>query len=193
MGAKLPAPAEYREPVTLNGIVFRHCRRAGLRGRVVRHAFEFPDCDCLRTEIPVEAQAKSSGSLATPGSAGLDTKRVAIHQEGCSESECGGTFTCEGCERVFGWCFGSGDLLGEEHCDHCWCDRLAVLRLLQKDSQQLRTSLKLRVGSRAQAWQRDPVTVARELCEDGFLQFNGAGRFALTPQGREALWPSSGS
>lgn len=187
MTAKLPTPAEYREPVTLNGITFRHCRRAGRHGRVIRHAFDFPDCDCLRAELPIEAQAKSSGSLATPGSAGLDAKRAPIHQHRrCSIQKCGGEFTCEGCKRVVGWCMGAGDDLGAEHCDDCYCDRLAVLQLIAKEGRQSRTALKLRVGKKAAAWQRDPVSVARELCEDGFLEFNRAGRFALTARGREA-------
>jgi len=82
---------------------------------------------------------------------------------------------------------GAGDELGAEHCDDCFCDRIAVLELIKKDGQQSRTALKLRVGKRAAAWQRDPVTVARELCEDGFLEFNRAGRFALTARGKAAF------
>lgn len=112
---------------------------------------------------------------------------AALHQTRCSARKCGGDFTCEGCGRLVGWCFGCADELGEEHCDDCWKDRLAVLALIKQQGQQSRTALKWQVGAKAVAWQRDPVTVARELCEDGFLQFNGAGRFALTPRGREAL------
>ena len=167
-------------------------RSTGLRtcyvNSLLRHFVHYPLCDCLRTELPIEARAKSSGSLATPGSAGLDAKRAPVHQHArCSIEKCGGEFTCEGCERVVGWCMGAGDELGAEHCDDCFCDRIAVLELIKKDGQQSRTALKLRVGKRAAAWQRDPVTVARELCEDGFLEFNRAGRFALTARGKAAF------
>jgi hypothetical protein len=195
---------------------FRPCLR-----RDTRHTERNVFCNCLRTELPVEARAMSSGALGTPernhhcpectdgispsrpphprfanfvcprcaGSGELTARGpLAIHQHGrCSIEKCGGEFTCEGCKRVVGLCMGAGDELGADHCDDCYCDRLAVLDLIKKDGQQSRAALKLRVGAKAKAWQRDPVTVARELCEDGFLQFNGAGRFAMTPRGREAL------
>lgn len=114
-------------------------------------------------------------------------KPIALHQARCSADKCGGDFSCEGCDRLVGWCMGCGDALGEEHCDDCWKDRLAVMTLIKEEGQQGRRSLLLRVGKKAAAWRRTPVAVARELCEDGFLQFNGAGRFALTDRGREAL------
>lgn len=134
----------------------------------------------IRGEIPIEHQAKSSGAL-------LALHPVAIHQRHCSTAKCGGAFTCEGCGRLVGWCLGSGDELGEEHCDDCFCDRFAVLQRIKTEGQQSRASLLLAVGAKRGVWRRDPVTVARGLCEDGFLQFNGAGRFALTPRGRAAL------
>ncbi len=31
-----------------------------------RHTFNWQDCNCLRCELPLEAQAKSSGALGTP-------------------------------------------------------------------------------------------------------------------------------
>ncbi|HTA91202.1 MAG TPA: hypothetical protein VK745_16565, partial [Polyangiaceae bacterium] len=69
-------------------------------------------------EIEPEARALSSGALRA-------LHPVSAHQNDCSAAECGGEFTCEGCARVVGWCLGSGDLLGKEHCDDCWRDRLA--------------------------------------------------------------------
>jgi hypothetical protein len=129
--------------------------------------------------VPRAHQAKSSGALGVP-----ERGCFPVHQ--CSGG-CGGEFLCDGCNRVVGWCRGAADDIGPEHCDDCYCDRLAVLELIRAEGQQTRSALKWRVGDKAKAWQRDPVTVARELCEDGFLTFNGAGRFALTPRGREAL------
>lgn len=64
--SRLPTPTERREPVTVNGVTFRYCARSGALGHVVRHAFDYPRCDCLRVELPREAQAKSSGALGTP-------------------------------------------------------------------------------------------------------------------------------
>lgn len=107
--------------------------------------------------------------------------RFPIHQ--CSGA-CGGTFTCAGCNRVVGWCMGSGDDLGAEHCDDCYKDRLAVLYVL-KTRQHSRHEL--RIGAKRQVWQRDPVAVAEELVDDGFMVFNGAGRFALSERGKSLL------
>ena len=42
----------------------------------------------------------------------------AVHASDCDGS-CPGTYTCRGCERACGWCFGAAD----EHpdlCDDCW-------------------------------------------------------------------------
>lgn len=74
-----------------------------------------------------------------------------------------------------------------EHCDDCWVDRLAVLQMIRAEGQTSRSALLLRVGKQRNKWQRAPGAVADELCEDGFLKFNGAGRFALTDAGLEAL------
>lgn len=111
-------------------------------------------------------------------------KTHAIHQRGCRPRKCGGDFTCEGCERLVGWCFGCDDVLGEEHCDDCWRDRLAVL---ERCKQGLGTRYLIGSDLKKDVWRRAPVKVAEELCSDGFLEFKRNGRFVLTERAREAL------
>lgn len=105
-----------------------------------------------------------------------------LHQ--CAKGRCGGTFTCAGCERVVGWCFGAGDELGAEHCDDCWHDRLAVLHRIKGG---FNTRAALASGVKKAEWRREPLVVAAELVEDGFLELRANGRFYLTDRAREAL------
>jgi hypothetical protein len=52
------------EPLTLNGIVFRQCRKSLARGNAgLRHAYVSSRCDCLRQQVPRRARALSSGAL----------------------------------------------------------------------------------------------------------------------------------
>lgn len=106
-----------------------------------------------------------------------------IHQKGCTARKCGGVFECWGCGRIVGWCFGSDDLLGDEHCDDCWHDRYRLLKRV-RDGWYTRGMLG---GRRPPTWQRKRIVVAEELCDDGFLRFARNGRFALTSRGREAI------
>ena len=106
-----------------------------------------------------------------------------IHQRKCNPRKCGGDFDCWGCGRRVGWCLGCADLLGEEHCDDCWKDRLAVL---VRVSQGLATRGALGTR-RPTAWQRKPLVVAEELRDEGFLRFARNGRFVLTESGRRAI------
>ena len=113
------------------------------------------------------------------------TKPLSVHQRGCSTRKCGGTFTCTGCQRRVGWCLGCADKLGPEHCDACFTDRLAVLEGVKRGCNN-----RFMLASNARAnlgWLRPPVTVARELCIEGFLVFKRNGAFYLTDRGREAL------
>lgn len=94
----------------------------------------------------------------------------AIHQRGCIPKRCGGEFTCRGCERVCGWCFGCNDLLGPEHCDDCYTIRRDVLRNVKY----------------GRVWAIDPV-VFNGLRVEGFVE-KRSGQFSiLTDKGREAL------
>lgn len=114
-----------------------------------------------------------------------------IHQTGCRTKKCGGEFTCDGCSRVVGWCMGAGDDLGEEHCDDCYCDRLAVLERCAEG--RVNTKALLAAYDTPDVCKRPMVTVARELCEDGFLDFRRNGRFVLTARGRaEVSTPTAG-
>lgn len=98
--------------------------------------------------------------------------------------KCGGTFTCEGCKRIVGWCFGAADDLGYEHCDDCYCDRLAILQRIKVGCG---IRFQLAMGAKRNKWMRPPPVVAAELVEDGFLVLKRNGRFYLTASARELI------
>lgn len=72
------------------------CRRC-YRIADLFHRVDNPDCDCLRVELPIEAQARSSGALGTPD---RDTT--------CEE--------CGGAGRTLEW---SGFMCREVRCPVC--------------------------------------------------------------------------
>ena len=75
---------------------YRRCYR---RPTLLHHV-DSPRCDCLRTELPIEAQAKSSGALGTPG-----------RNHDCPECKGKGVFSCEGIGVLNCFtCLGSGEL-----------------------------------------------------------------------------------
>ena len=80
-------------PVTTSA-TFYACTRTPY----VRHIIDYSGCNCLRTELPIEAQAKSSGALGTPG-----------RNHYCPD--------CDGTGRIAYWVT---DKSGEVHtCDRC--------------------------------------------------------------------------
>ena len=108
-----------------------------------------------------------------------------LHQAGCrGKQRCGGSFTCAGCSRLVGFCFGGSDELAPDHCDDCWRDRMATL-VRVRDGYNTRYMVGHRV--RMAPWKRAPIAVAEELNEGGFLEFKRNGRFYLTELGRRAI------
>lgn len=106
---------------------------------------------------------------------------ASLHQ--CSDKHCGGTFTCYGCERIVGWCFGAGDELGEEHCDDCWKERHDLLAFLA-DGPCSPAKLERRFGG--SGWRQSIADMLRSLKDEHFIYRVSRG-YALTILGREAL------
>lgn len=104
-----------------------------------------------------------------------------LHQ--CAKGRCGGTFTCYGCARVVGWCFGAGDELGEEHCDDCWKERHDLLAFLA-DGPCSPAKLERRFGWRQ--WRQNVADMLQSLSDEHFIIARSRG-YALTDRGREAL------
>jgi hypothetical protein len=86
------------------------------------------DCDYLRAtddgkfcgrHDPSPRCATHGDYLDENGSC-ASCKRAAVHYDGC-DTECGGTWTCAGCNRLVGYCCGCTDDM-PELCDDCWND-----------------------------------------------------------------------
>lgn len=128
--------------------------------------------------VAQQHRAMSSGALATPHRGG---KPDPVHQ---CKGGCGGTFICEGCNRMVGWCRGGSDDLGAEHCDDCWSERRELLAFLADGPCSL---AKLERSFGSSGWRQYVASMLEELQDEHFVVVDARERYRLAPRGREAL------
>lgn len=98
------------------------------------NAAECADCEgvsrCARHDV--NPRCEQHGDYLAEDKTCAACSREAVHYDGC-DRQCGGYWTCPGCERLVGNCCGANDEM-PELCDSCWNDVTNAREAAQREA-----------------------------------------------------------